>query len=152
MEFIPAIFPSEEVTGESIWFAFSEGRLLMLQDEYGVMVPQIAHFSDLGIVHRDPHYLGKLEGQHCFAVMIEPVDELPEGFFLKDLRTLAREVDTHLFMLAGRARQIVEWDNNHRFAAAVARKPFITKKTAQRNVPIAATPSIPVFPPALSSW
>lgn len=117
MEFIPAIFPAEEVTGDSIWFAFREGRLLMFQDEYGAMVPQLRHFSDLGIPHRDAHYLGQLEGQHCFAVMIEPEADIPEAFYLQDLRKMAMEVDPALFMLAGRARQIVDWDNDHRFCS-----------------------------------
>ena len=117
MEFVPATFPAEEVKDESIWFAFMGGSLLMFRDEAGAMVPQLKHFSDLGIAHRDPHYLGQLEGNHCFAVMIEPETEIPETFFLQDLRKLAMEVDPALFMLAGRARQIVDWDFDHRFCS-----------------------------------
>lgn len=117
MEFIPEVVPPQEIEEESIWFAFHDGRLLMFQDEYGSMIPQALRFSDLGIAHRKPHYLGRLEGQHCFTVMIEPEAVIPDDFYLQDLRKLAMEVDPHLFMLAGRARQVLDWDNDHRFCS-----------------------------------
>lgn len=117
MEFIAAVVPPSGIEGESIWFAFHEGQLLMFQDEQGSLIPQLARFSDLGISHRKPHYLGTLAGQHCFAVTIESGSDLPDQFYLQDLRKLAVEVDPALFMLAGRARQILEWDDTHRYCS-----------------------------------
>lgn len=117
MDFIAAVVPPSDVSEDSIWFAFQDGRLLMFQDEQGSLIPQLARFSDLGIPHRKPHYLGQLQGQHCYTVMIEPGWEASEEFFLQDLRKLAMEVDPALFMLAGRARQILEWDDNHRYCS-----------------------------------
>lgn len=117
MEFIPEVVPPGDIQDDIIWFAFHDGRLLMFRDEYGAMIPQAQRFADLGIAHRQPHYLGRLEGQHCFTVMIEQDAHIPQGFYLQDLRKLAMEVDPHLFMLAGRARQIVEWDINHQYCS-----------------------------------
>lgn len=117
MEFIPEVVAPVDFDEESIWFAFHEGRLLMFQDEYGAMIPQALRFSDLGIAHREPHYLGRLEGQRCFAVMIEAEAVIPADFYFQDLRKLAMEVEAGLFMLAGRARQILEWDINHQYCS-----------------------------------
>ena len=117
MEFIPEVVPPGEILEDCIWFAFHEGQLLMFQDEYGAMIPQAMHFEDLGIPHRPPHYLGRLEGRHCFTVMIEREAEIPAEFYLQDLRKLAVEVDPHLFMLAGRARQVLDWDNDHQYCS-----------------------------------
>lgn len=117
MEFIAEVIGPDEVRDDSIWFAFHDGQLLMFQDEQGALIPQLARFSDLGIPHRKPHYLGRLQGQLCYAVMIEPGWEVSEQFYLQDLRKLAAEVDPALFMLAGRARQILEWDDTHRYCS-----------------------------------
>lgn len=117
MEFIAAVFPPAGIEEDSIWFAFQDGQLLMFQDDDGALIPQLARFSDLGISHRKPHYLGTLAGQHCYAVLIETGSDLPDRFYLQDLRRLAAEVDPALFMLAGRARQILEWDDTHRYCS-----------------------------------
>lgn len=117
MEFVPQVVPPSDIEGDCIWFAFHDGRLLMFQDEFGAMIPQARRLGDFGIVHGEPHYLGRLEGQHCFAVSIHADADIPEAFYLQDLRKLAMEVDPNLFMLAGRARQVVEWDLNHRFCS-----------------------------------
>ena len=115
MEFLPGVFAPDNLEGESIWFAFYKGKLLMVQDEYGLMVPQLARFELLGVAHHTPHYLGELSGNHCFAVALETDADLPPNYFMHDLRRLAIEVDPNLFMIAGRARQIIEWDYNHQY-------------------------------------
>lgn len=117
MEFIPEVVAPADIQGECIWFAFHDGRLLMFQDQYGAMIPQAQRFADLGIPHAEPHYLGRLQGQHCFAVLIDQDASIPDTFYLQDLRKLAMDVDPPIFMLAGRARQVVEWDANHRFCS-----------------------------------
>lgn len=117
MEFVPEVVPPENLQEECVWFAFQEGRLLMFFDEYGAMIPQARNFAELGIAHGRSHYLGRLQGQPCFAVSIAPDAQIPEGFYLQELRKLASEVDPQLFMLAGRARQILDWDHDHQFCS-----------------------------------
>lgn len=115
MDFIPGVTAPEVQDGESIWFAFYQGRLLMFQDQYGLVIPQIDRFSLLGIAHKQTHYLGQMQGMHCFTTELETDQGLPHQYSLQELRRLAMMVDAEWFMVAGRARQIVEWDNNHQF-------------------------------------
>lgn len=122
MEFSPGVFAPENLEGEHVWFAFYRGKLLMMQDQHGMMVPQLARFDMLGLDHHEPHYLGDMAGTHCFAVSLKSEDNLPPGFFMHDLRRLAIEVDPALFMVAGRARQIIEWDYNHQYCGCCGSK------------------------------
>lgn len=113
MEFVPGVIAPEDLQGDHIWFAFHEGKLLMVQDQYGLMVPQIEKFALLGIPHGVPHYLGELQNTHCFAVALEAEGPLPPNYILHDLRRVAMMVDQFLFMIAGKARQVLDWDRNH---------------------------------------
>lgn len=115
MEFVPGVFAPEESEGEAIWFAFIDGKLLMVQDQYGFMVPQIDKFSLLGVPHGKPHYLGQLQNSPCYTVALESEGPLPANYMLHDLRRVAMMVDPALFMLAGKARQVLDWDRNHQF-------------------------------------
>jgi NAD+ diphosphatase len=115
MDFEPGVIAPDSIEGDSIWFAFYKGKLLMVQDHYGLMVPQIDRFSLTGIPHHEPHYLGVLQQSHCFAIALQSDSELPANYQLHDLRRLAMMVDPTLFMIAGRARQVIEWDANHQF-------------------------------------
>jgi len=113
MEFVPGVIVPENIQGESIWFAFYKGKLLMLQDQYGLTVPQIDNFSLLGLAFNEPHYLGELQDTHCFAVALLEEGPLPPNFVLHDLRRVSMMLDPFLFMIAGKARQVLDWDQNH---------------------------------------
>ncbi len=115
MEFVPGVIAPENLQGDHIWFAFYESKLLMVQDQYGLMVPQIEKFSLLGIEHDEPHYIGELQNNHCFAVSLKEEGPLPPNYVLHDLRRVAMMVDPFLFMIAGKASQVLDWDRNHQF-------------------------------------
>lgn len=62
------------------------------------------------------HYLGQFRRQHCFAVEAKLQNARPpEGYGVVDLRGLLGRVESPLFYLAGRAKQIIEWHQTHRF-------------------------------------
>ena len=62
----------------------------------------------------DGLFLGTLSGRHCWAADAElgPVDD---SVLHEDLRRLWGTVDEVVWMLAGRAVQLVEWARTHRF-------------------------------------
>jgi NAD+ diphosphatase len=60
------------------------------------------------------HEVGNLDGSRCWAAEIESDTEAPEGMAFRDLRGLWG-VDEGFFAMAGRARQIVDWNRTHRF-------------------------------------
>lgn len=65
-----------------------------------------------------PHYLGQLAGEHCFAVSVQAGVASPEGAAWQGLRSLFGVLDDHHYAIAGRAAQIVQWERTHRFCGA----------------------------------
>jgi NAD+ diphosphatase len=102
-----------ENTDQVLWFAFSEEGLLVGRED-PVGVPLAASLEDLGLVATFEQEIGKLDKHRCFAVDLMPEAEAPEGMVLRDLRGMW-SADKAFFTMAGRAKQIVEWNRTHRF-------------------------------------
>lgn len=113
--FSPGVTPPGSHQGPAIWFAFQQGQLLMFSDAQGPMVPQLDDFDETGVPYRSRHFLGEINGQPCFAVEIDDEHSPAEPFFLQDMRRLAMELGEELFMLAGRALQVIQWHRDHQF-------------------------------------
>jgi NAD+ diphosphatase len=70
--------------------------------------------EDLGLGVLFRREVGALNGRRCWAAKLEPDAEAPEGMTFRDLRSLW-DADEGFFTMAGRAKQIVEWHDTHRF-------------------------------------
>ncbi|CAN5160925.1 NAD(+) diphosphatase [soil metagenome] len=77
-------------------------------------VPEAGSLEDLGLGAVFEREVGVLDGRRCFTVDLPPDAETPEGTVFRDLRSLWG-VDEAFFLMAGRAKQIVEWHRTHRF-------------------------------------
>ena len=97
----------------ALWFAFCEDRLLVYRRGQA-NVPEAGSLEDLGLNAAFEQEIGFLEGRRCFAVDLSPATEPPEETMFRDLRGLW-SVDEAFFLMAGRAKQIVEWHRTHRF-------------------------------------
>ena len=96
-----------------LWFAFREEKLLVSEEELAC-VPRATSLEDVGLSPTFQHDIGSLDGQRCWAAGLEPDAEPLEGMVFRDLRGLWG-VDERFFVMAGRAKQIVEWERTHRF-------------------------------------
>ena len=100
-------------SGEAWYFAFSGGQIACLS-EHGVPRPMTADdFRWLDVEVKSKHYLGNYQARACFAV--EYSGRLPEGYVRIDLRGWLGRVDSPVFYLAGRAKQIIDWHKTHQF-------------------------------------
>ncbi len=97
-----------------LWFAFSADRLLVHREENPISVPRVASLEALGLEVLFRQEIGLLEGRRCYAAGLRPEAEAPEGMVFRELRSLW-DADEAFFVMAGRAKQIVEWDRTHRF-------------------------------------
>jgi NAD+ diphosphatase len=77
--------------------------------------PQAITPEDLGLNARFRREIGALNGRQCYAAELNPDAAVPEEMMFRDLRSLLVEVDERFFAMAGRAKQIVEWHETHRF-------------------------------------
>lgn len=114
-EFISCIVAPGEKLESAWWFAFQEDRLLIQQGPSEVTVPCLLDFAELKVPVLCEHYLGRLNGRHCYAVEVAEGVSLPYGMGFEGLRQIHGRMDEDLFSVAGRAVQIIEWDRTHRF-------------------------------------
>jgi NAD+ diphosphatase len=88
--------------------------LMVLGDSDPVGVPQVASPEGLGLRATFRYEVGDLDGSRCWAADLGSDTEAPEGMVFRDLRGLW-SVEGSFFTMAGRAKQIVDWNRTHRF-------------------------------------
>jgi len=116
--FVPLITAPEDRAGPVLWFAFRGGELLVSRAGQEATVPACADLREIGIAPVRHQYLGRLNGQHCFACELPADAAPPPGLEFKTLRSLLFELDPTMSGLAGRAFQLIEWDRTHQFCGA----------------------------------
>ncbi len=111
----PVNFDELENNNQTYWFIFKEDKMLVKMTEEGVSIPYAKNLEDLLIFPIRTQYLGTLKGHPCYSVEVNPETEAPEGMAFNDLRSLYEFLDEDIFLLAGKAFQVVNWDKNHQF-------------------------------------
>ena len=101
-------------TSEDAWyFLFLDGQLVSVPNQ-GIPQPIDGDaFRWLDVEVNCKHYLGEYRGNSCFAV--DAAGAIPEGYAASTLYGLLGRLDSPVFYLAGRAQQIIDWHNTHRF-------------------------------------
>jgi NAD+ diphosphatase len=115
MDFAPEIVPPSEKVGSAWWFAFSGNRLLVGMDAGSAVVPCVDDPASLGLEPIRTQYLGRLDGRPCYSAEYPPDAKAPGGMVFQGLRQLFGVMEEGLFRIAGRAIQIVKWDQRHQY-------------------------------------
>lgn len=107
------IAPADADHGEAWYFVFTQGRMVVkaAQGRTEPITADDFRWFDMPIRHK--HFLGHYLQRPCFAVAAD--GKPAEGFQTTDLRGLLGKAPQSLFYLAGRAQQIVEWHETHRY-------------------------------------
>lgn len=147
--FSPRVAMTEAPSGTPLWFVFQSSKLLLLENEGALSVPQIAALSQLQLNPLRQHYLGQLLYQPCYCVELPEQETVPEGMSLLGLRdAFGRLPDDH-FALAGRAIQILSWDKSHQFCGACATPTNLKENERARECPSCGLVSYPRLAPAV---
>lgn len=113
--YTPGVVPPQDIAGKSWWFIFSGNKLLVESTDDREGIPFIEDPGDAGIKTLHRQYLGMLGGCHCFsAEAADTVDVLP-GYSFRDLRSLMGILEDDVFLLAGKAFQVMNWDRNNQY-------------------------------------
>src|SRR3954447_26593163 len=98
------------------WFVFRGSELLIRVGEVGDSVlPRHVSLAEITLEPQRINYLGRLSGAPVYAAELADSTSPPDGLRFHSLRSLHGLVDDELFVVAGRAAQIVEWDRTHQF-------------------------------------
>lgn len=98
-----------------LWFVFRGEQVLVRDEDDGSVVPLTGPPEDLGLDILFEQDIGDLYGEKCFAAEVEPGTQAPDGHLFRDLRGMLGSIDEGFFAMAGRAKQIVNWNRTHRF-------------------------------------
>jgi NAD+ diphosphatase len=113
--FSPANRPPESVD-DGLYIVFQRGELVSdLRAPEPCLLDQ-RMVKLLGWRPRQRLFLGYWHDKACFALEIEPEDELdPMQFQRGSLYQVLGRLDEQLFVLAGRASQLLTWERDHQF-------------------------------------
>lgn len=115
--YVPANICEQVSGGKIYWFVFSLSKMLISINKDN-SIPYVQTLEELNIVAIRTQYLGNLEGQSCYSVEVSAEAEAPEGMAFKDLRSLYGTLQDDIFILAGKALQIVTWDKTHQYCGS----------------------------------
>ena len=113
--YIPASVCEQTVAGNTYYFVFSSNKLLIKLDKDNVKIPFVKNIDELNIKVVRAQYLGTFEGQPSYSVEVPSEAKAPEGMAFRELRSLYGSVAEDIFSLAGKALQIVTWDQTHQY-------------------------------------
>jgi NAD+ diphosphatase len=114
MTFLPGVAPPAIASAKSLWFLVQDSALAVCHDGERVRLPGEDEVGALGFDPSEAHYLGRLDGDDCFAMAAAGV-ELTVPFSVEGLRDLYGRLEEEVFAVAGRAVQIVRFGTTHRY-------------------------------------
>lgn len=146
--FISEVTPPQEYAGPAWWFAFYRNRMLVHVTDGVLGVPHTERFEELGMTAKQQYYLGRYDGRPCYAVDLAE-ETVPNGMDFKDLRQAYGSMEEDLFVLGGRAVQVVEWDRTHQYCGRCGSKTFTKDNERAKACPECKLMNFPRLSPAV---
>lgn len=114
--FIPSLSPGDgQPAGIARLFVFSAAQILVKTGTEGPRIPTAEDWPGRESAEAFRQYLGTLDGEPCYCLEAGEAFSPPAGMEFTDLRSLLGQVEEALFLLAGRAFQIVNWNRMHKY-------------------------------------
>jgi NAD+ diphosphatase len=136
------VAPPAPADGDAVWLCVRDGDVLVAGDQLprGPVPP---------VPVTATHFLGLLDGRHCWSADAGREAAAPPGHAFVELRALYGRVTEGLWSLAGRAVQIVEWDRTHRFCGRCATATVAVDGERARRCPACGLLAFPRLAPAV---
>jgi NAD+ diphosphatase len=106
---------SDEGKQPAYWLIFQGDRLLVEPTGTAVRLPTTLDLQQVHAATVRQQPIGFYEGRPCLAVEVNAGLNLPENVTPADLRSLYGQMDEALFLLAGKGKQILSWDQARQF-------------------------------------
>ncbi|HTX60721.1 MAG TPA: NAD(+) diphosphatase [Methanobacterium sp.] len=116
----------------SYWFIF-KGEHLLIKTNGKVSIPFVSSLDDLNLTAIRTLYMGLLNNKPCYSVEVEHETEAPEGMVFSNLISLYDFLDEDIYLIAGKAVQIINWDKNHQFCGRCG-SPTITSNYERAKI------------------
>ncbi|EKQ53054.1 MULTISPECIES: NAD(+) diphosphatase [unclassified Clostridium] len=140
---------SRERKSDDYYFTILDGRLLVKSDEGRLSIPIFEEIRKLNIQYENEFFLGAINKKSCFCIETYSNFDLPSKYELIPLREIGPLVDEELFLIAGRANQILNWDKTHKFCGKCGSKTQNKKEELAKVCPSCGHVMYPVICPAI---
>lgn len=140
---------SKKSRSNDLYFTLFKGNLLVKKEENTLSIPTLSEVIKLNIQYENEFFLGEMEEKSCFAIEASSEFELLANFELIPLNEIGPVIDEELFLIAGRANQILNWDNTHRFCGKCGSKTDNKKDEMAKVCPNCNHVMYPVICPAI---
>jgi NAD+ diphosphatase len=147
--FIPALHPPDEAPRAALWFPFRGDRLLVREGGEHATLLDYSELVAVGIDFEKAHYLGRLDDLDCYTLELDPSLELPAQSALEGLRALYGRLADEQYSIAGRAVQILLWDQTHRFCGRCGQPTVNAPAERAKLCPSCGLLSFPRLSPAV---
>jgi NAD+ diphosphatase len=142
-ESLVALPPGADPAG--LWYMVGDGATVLVDTEGAV--PVVAQSPvETG---EPPLFMGLLDGAATWAVGADATSAVPHGYEWQSLRVLGAQLDTPLWMLAGRAVQLVEWARTSRFCGRCGTATVLAFRERAASCPRCGLNAYPRLAPAI---
>ncbi|MHA1969326.1 MAG: NAD(+) diphosphatase, partial [Candidatus Hodarchaeales archaeon] len=109
--------PSTENLDPSYWFIYKNGEILTHFSEKSVSIPFDSNLTALNSEFESisKQYFGLFGKIPCFYMELPQDINIPENFSFYNLRSLYGLVEDTILWVAGRAFQLLHWDNSSKY-------------------------------------
>lgn len=128
---------------------FYNGKLLVKNTNNTLVIPTFNDIKIPGITFKSKFFLGELGEISCFAVEAENIFKTKSDFKLVNLHALGELFDEQAFLIAGRASQILNWNETHKFCGKCGSKTEYKKDEMAKICPKCGNITFPVICPAV---
>jgi NAD+ diphosphatase len=135
-------------TRPGYWFVFLSTRLLIRLIDDRAQIPRLESLEELNLSAARTQFLGTFQGHPCYSAEASSEDNIPLGMSFRELRSLYPALDEDEFLLAGKALQIISWDQNHQFCGKCGFKTETLKGERAKKCPACGAISYPRITPA----
>jgi NAD+ diphosphatase len=149
INFIPSVEPTKESSKDDLWFVFNNNKLLFVTENNEIKIPVKDNIKYLDIEQHSILYLGTFCDVPCYTSFIKENADLPENMIFQDLRSAGTFIDEELFLVCGRASQILAWHKTHKYCGRCGSE--TEKSTTERAMvcPKCGLISFPRISPAI---
>lgn len=109
--------PSTDDLNPSYWFVFQNGEILIQFSKESVSIPLDSTLTPLNSEFESipRRYFGLFGTIPCFYMELPQSLNIPDNFSFYNLRTLYGLIEEALLWVAGRAFQLLQWDNSSKY-------------------------------------
>ncbi|MFC1494098.1 NAD(+) diphosphatase [Thermodesulfobacteriota bacterium] len=114
MNFVSDFIRPEKISDDSLWFLFSDQKIVTLSENEKRIIPEYSDLKEHGFVPDNFLYMGSYGKLHCYTSDVSTENEIHGPFSLHPPLSLVNKIDEDLVRIAGLGNQLVYWSVAHR--------------------------------------